>query len=162
MTSAKRPADNRTYTEEEITYDSFGNELTYTDENGLVSKSVYDPETGEETKTINAVGTEYESQEKEYQSSDGLKTMTVDDYGRVFINIQDAFGNTIISKDEAAGTWTESIYEYGSGENSDNTSDDDEDSATDTEKEETHRVDPDTVPFLWELYEMGQPDERPA
>lgn len=25
-----------------------------------------------------------------------------------------------------------------------------------------HRMDPDTVPFLWEFYEMDQPDERPA
>ncbi len=53
--------------------------------------------------------TEYEFKEKEYRSEDGLKTMTVDDYGRVSIEIQDAFGNTVISKDEAAGTWTESI-----------------------------------------------------
>lgn len=30
ITSAKRPQDNRTYTEEEVTYDSFGNELSYT------------------------------------------------------------------------------------------------------------------------------------
>ena len=116
LTSAKRPEDNRTYTEEEVTYDSFGNELTYTDENGLVSQTSYDPETGEEAETINAVGTEYESRGREYQSADGLKTMTVDEYGRVTINIQDAFGNTIISKDEAAGTWTESVYEYGSSE----------------------------------------------
>ena len=29
ITSAKRPQDNRTYTEEEVTYDSFGNELSY-------------------------------------------------------------------------------------------------------------------------------------
>ena len=65
ITSAKRPADNRTYTEEEVTYDTFGNELSHTDENGLVSKTSYDPDTGEETETVNAVGTEYESKEKE-------------------------------------------------------------------------------------------------
>ena len=134
ITSAKRPQDNRTYTEEETTYDSFGNELSYTDENGLVSKTSYDPETGEETETIHAVGTEYESKEKEYQSVDGLKTMTVDEYGRVTIDIQDAFGNTLISKDEAAGTWTESIYEYGSEEEDGSASGDDE------EKEETARL----------------------
>ena len=34
--------------------------------------------------------------------------MTVDAYGQVNISIQDGFGNTLISKDEAAGTWTES------------------------------------------------------
>ncbi|MCM1225094.1 MAG: hypothetical protein NC548_62655, partial [Lachnospiraceae bacterium] len=116
LTSVKRPQENRTYIEGEITYDSFGNELTYMGENGLVSKTTYDPETGEKTEITNAVGTEYESKDKEYRSEDGLKTMTVDDYGRVTINISDAFGNTVISKDEAAGTWTESIYEYGNDE----------------------------------------------
>ncbi len=134
--SSKRPQDSRTYTEEETTYDSFGNELTCTDENGLVSKTSYDPETGEETETIRAMGTEYESKEKEYQSADGLKTMTVDPYGRVSITIQDGFGNTILSKDEAAGTWTESIYEYGSTDGED--AGDEEDSGI--EKEETARL----------------------
>ncbi len=140
ITSAKRPADNRTYTEEEVSCDTFGNELSYTDENGLVSKTSYDPETGEETQTVNAVGTEYESKDKEYRSADGLKTMTVDDYGRVSIDIQDAFGNTVISKDEVAGTWTESIYEYGSREDGDNASGDDEENDSDEEKEETARL----------------------
>ncbi len=153
LTSAKRPADNRTYTEEEVTYDSFGNELTYTDENGLVSKTMYDPETGEETETIHAVGTEHESKDKEYRSADGLKTMTVDDYGRVSINIQDAFGNTIVSKDEAAGTWTESIYDYGSGEDADNASDDDEGSDFDGEKDETARL-------IEERIYTFEPDEK--
>ena len=148
LTSAKRPSDNRTYTEEEVTYDSFGNELSYTDENGLVSKTSYDPETGEETETINAVGTEYESRDKEYRSADGLKTMTVDDYGRVSIDIQDAFGNTVISKDEAAGTWTESIYEYGS--ESEDISDEE---YANEEKEETARlIEERTYPFA--------PDEK--
>ncbi len=54
LTSAKHPQDNRTYVEEKVTYDSFGNELSYTDENGLVSKTIYDPETGDETETISA------------------------------------------------------------------------------------------------------------
>ena len=139
ITSAKRPEDNRTYTEE-VNYDSFGNEISRTDENGLISKTSYDPETGKETETINAVGTEYESKDKEYQSADGLKTMTVDEYGRVSIEIQDAFGNTVISKDEAAGIWTESIYDYGSEKDEDNASDEDEDSESDEEKEETARL----------------------
>ena len=147
LTSAKRPQDNRTYTEEETTYDSFGNELTYTDENGLVTKTAYDEETGEETETVSAVGTGCESKEKSYQSADGLKTMTVDDYGRVSIDIQDAFGNTVISKDEAAGTWTESVYEYGSE------SDDSDDEDVDEEKEETARlIEERTYPF--------EPDEK--
>ena len=140
LTSARRPQDNRTYTEEETTYDSFGNELTCTDENGLVTKTAYHADTGEETETVNAVGTEYESKEKEYRSADGLKTMTVDEYGRVSIDIQDAFGNTVISKDEAAGTWTESIYDYGSGEDDGNASDNDEENDSDEEKEETARL----------------------
>ena len=137
LTSAKRPQDNRTYTEEEVTYDSFGNELIYTNENGLVSKTFYDPETGEETETINAVGTEHESRDQEYRSVDGLKTMTVDEFGRVTIDIQDAFGNTIISKNEAAGTWTESVYEYGSSEDG---SEEDSGEDTEEEKEETARL----------------------
>ncbi len=163
ITSAKRPQDNRTYTEEETTYDSFGNELTYTDENGLVSRTSYDPETGEETETIHAVGTEYESKEREYQSDDGLKTMTVDEYGRVTIDIQDAFGNTVISKDEAAGTWTESLYEYGSEEDhvSDNTGEgeagDEGEGApegdTESEKGETARL-------LEERTYTFEPDEK--
>lgn len=93
--SAKRPTDNRTYTEEETAYDSFGNELSCIDENGLVSKTFYDPETGEETETTNAVGTGYETIDREYPSVDGLKSMSVDNYGRVRITICDAFGNTI-------------------------------------------------------------------
>ena len=36
ITSARRPEDNRTYTEE-VNYDSFGNEISRTDENGLIS-----------------------------------------------------------------------------------------------------------------------------
>ena len=115
---------------------------------GLVSKTSYDPETGEETETVNAVGTKYESKEKEYQSADGLKNMTVDEYGRVSIEIQDAFGNTLISKDEAAGTWTESIYEYGSEADGDSEEED-----TDEEKEETARLlEERTYPF--------EPDEK--
>lgn len=155
ITSAKRPQDNRTYTEEEVTYDSFGNELSYIDENGLVSQTSYDLETGEETETIHAVGTEYESKDKEYVSTDGLKTMTVDNYGRVSIDIQDAFGNTIISKDEAAGTWTESTYDYGDEDDDSSNSDDSEEDedAGDVEIEETARlVEEKTYPFT--------PDEK--
>ncbi len=137
LASAKYPEDNRTYTEEEATYDSFGNVLSHINENGLESKVVYDPETGEKTETINAVGTDYESRDKEYTSYDGLKSMTVDDDGRVTIEIEDAFGNTIISKDEAAGTWTESIYEYGSEAEEGETG---EDPDSDTETEETARL----------------------
>lgn len=138
LTSAKNSADNRTYVEEQTTYDSFGNELSYTDEKGLISKTSYDPETGEETETINGVGTEYETTDKEYISTDGLKTMSVDEYGHVSIDIQDAFGNTIISKDEAAGTWTESTYDYGSDEEDSEADDSEED--TDFEQEETARL----------------------
>ena len=38
LTSAKNPSNNRSYVEEKTTYDSFGNELSYTDENGQTSK----------------------------------------------------------------------------------------------------------------------------
>ena len=132
LVSAKNLSYNRTYTEKEATYDTFGNELTYTNENGLVSRMSYDSETGEEVETVNAVGTEYESKDKEYISSDTLKTMTLDEYGRVSIDIRDGFGNTIICKDEAAGKWTESTYEYGTEESGSEEGDDKEDIDTET------------------------------
>lgn len=68
--------------------------------------------------------------------------MTVDNYGRVSIDIQDAFGNTIISKDEAAGTWTESTYDYGDEDDDSSNSDDSEEDedAGDVEIEETARL----------------------
>ena len=146
MKSAKNPSSNRTYTEEEITYDSFGNSLSITDEDGLITKTSYDPETGEEKESIEAVGTEYESKDKGYVSADALKTMTLDEYGRASIDIQDAFGNTIVSKDEASGTWTESVYEYGT-----DTTDDEED--VDLEQEETERL-------LEERTYTFEPDEK--
>ncbi len=62
--------------------------------------------------------------------------MTVDAYGQVNISIQDGFGNTLISKDEAAGTWTESTYEYGSEDNGGSETEETEDDV-DEEKEET-------------------------
>ena len=138
--------------EEKTTYDSFGNELSYTDENGETSKTSYDEETGEETETIRAVGTAYESKDKEYTSADGLKTMTVDAYGQVNISIQDGFGNTLISKDEAAGTWTESTYEYGSEDNGGSETEETEDDV-DEEKEETSRL-------LEEKTYTFEPDEK--
>ncbi len=161
LKSAKNPADNRTYVAEQTSYDTFGNELSHTSENGLTSKTSYHADTGEETETIHAIGTEYETTEKQYISTDTLKTMTVDDGGRVKIDIEDAFGNIFISKDEATGTWTESIYDYGSGEDDGNASDNDEDSESDntsddtggTEKEETARL-------LEERNYSFEPDEK--
>lgn len=156
LTSAKRPQDNRTYTEEEITYDSFGNELSYTDKNGLTSRTSYDPETGNETEIIEAAGTEYESVKREHQSADGLKTMSVDEYGRVTISIQDAFGNTIINKDEVAGTWTESVYEYGSSEDgSEEDAGEDGSSGEDTEEEKEE-----TACLVEERTYTFEPDEK--
>ena len=92
------------------------------------------------------MGTEYESKDKEYVSTDALKTMTLDEYGRASIDIQDAFGNTIISKDEASGTWTESVYEYGA-ENGE------EEDDPDLEQEENDRL-------LEERTYTFQPDEK--
>ena len=146
LDSAKNPASNRTYTEEETAYDSFGNCLSTTDEDGLVTKISYDPETGDEKETIEAAGTEYESKDREYVSTDALKTMTLDEYGRASIDIQDAFGNTIISKDEASGTWTESVYEYGT-----ETGEEEED--PELEKEENDRL-------LEERTYTFKPDEK--
>ena len=70
--------------------------------------------------------------------------MTLDEYGRAAIDIQDAFGNTIISKDEASGTWTESVYEYGT-----ETGEED----PDLEKEENDRL-------LEERTYTFKPDEK--
>lgn len=147
ITSEKNPADNRNYVEEQITYDLFGNKLQVTDENGLISKISYNPETEEEMEISNSVGTEYETTDKEYVSSDSLKTMTVDEYGRVSIDIQDSFGNTILSKDEATGIWTESTYEYGSSKG------DSIEEDTELEVEETARL-------LEEKIYSFNPDEK--
>ena len=98
------------------------------------------------------MGTAYESKDKEYISADGLKTMTVDAYGQVNISIQDGFGNTLISKDEAAGTWTESTYEYGSEDNGGSENEETEDDV-DEEKEETSRL-------LEEKTYTFEPDEK--
>lgn len=113
--SEKNSEDNNTYVEEETSYDSFGNELTYIDEDGNISKITYDADTGAVFEEIDSLGTSFESYNREYISTDGLKTMKVDNYGRVTIDIRDGFGNTVIYKDEASGIWTESIYEYNTG-----------------------------------------------
>lgn len=158
LTSAKNPADNRSYVEEETIYDSFGNEISYTDENGLTLKTSYDPETGEETETVNAVGTEYETTDKEYISVDTLKTMSLDDYGRVSIDIKDAFGNTVISKDEAAGTWTENVYDYGNDEEDSEVEDDE---SEDSEEEDDNEEEKEEIANLMEekTYTF-KPDEK--
>ena len=79
--------------------------------------------------------------------------MTVDDFARVSIAIQDAFGNTIISKDEAAGTWTESIYGYGSEAGDGENGEEPDNTGSDTEKEETARL-------LEERTFSFEPDEK--
>ncbi len=161
LKSAKNPADNRTYVAEQTSYDTFGNELSHTSENGLTSKISYHADTGEETETIHAIGTEYETIEKQYISTDTLKTMTVDDGGRVKIDIEDAFGNTLTSKDEAAGTWTESIYDYGSGEDDGNASDNDEDSVSDNTSDDTGGMEEEeTARLLEERTYSFEPDEK--
>ena len=152
LTSEKYPVDNRTYTEREMTYDSFGNELSFINEKGIVIKRLYDSETGKEVETVSAVGTEYESADKEYSSSDTLKTMNFDEYGRVSIEIRDGLGNTVINKNEAAGTWTESIYDYGS-EETEGGSEGGEEEDSEAEREETARL-------LEERTYAFEPDEK--
>lgn len=112
--SKKNATWNTTYIEEEKTFDSFGNELTYTDRSGLTTSSEYDENTGEEIKSVDAVGTDYESTDNTITSEDKLKTMVIDHYDRCAVEIRDAFGSTVLEKDEKAGTWTERIYDYGS------------------------------------------------
>lgn len=114
VSSKKKPAWNMTYIEEEKTFDSFGNELTYTDRSGLTISSEYNENTGEEIKSVDAVGTDYESTDNTITSEDKLKTMTIDNYDRCVVEIRDVFGSTVLEKDEKAGTWTERIYDYGS------------------------------------------------
>lgn len=111
--SAKDKRQNRSFTQEQSTYDSFGNELTYTNRKGLVTKTTYQEETELEENITAAAGTQYEETEKNYLSTDGTSSMKLDSYGFGTIEIKDSFGSTIIRKDEKAGTWTESDYDYG-------------------------------------------------
>lgn len=112
-TSDKHPEQNQSYVEEENQYDSFGNLLHTKDRNGIQNSITYDEETGEEKSTTDAVGTAFETKEQTYFSDDRQKSMTLDYYGRCTVDILDSFGNTILAKDEKAGTWTESQYDYG-------------------------------------------------
>lgn len=111
--SAKDKGQNRFFTQEQATYDSFGNELTYTNQKGLVTKTTYQEETELEDRITAAAGTQYEETEKNHLSTDGNSSMKLDSYGFGTIEIKDSFGNTRIRKDEKAGTWTESDYDYG-------------------------------------------------
>ncbi len=111
--SARDSSQNKKYTQGIMTYDSFGNELTYTDQDGIVSRTTYDEETGETAAETSAADTPYETGEESYTSADGLSHMTLDHFGRCFVEIKDVFGNTVICKDEKEGTWTESEYDYG-------------------------------------------------
>ncbi|MCH5252899.1 MAG: RHS repeat protein, partial [Lachnospiraceae bacterium] len=114
--SKQYPKQNGTIVMDETTYDSFGNELSSVDEKGMKMTYRYDEQTGEESGSVTAVGTEQESGNNTYTSDDFLKTMTLDSYDRCTVEINDALGNTLIEKDEKAGTWTESEYEYREGE----------------------------------------------
>lgn len=111
--SAKDKEQNCSITQEQSTYDSFGNELTYTNQKGLVTKTTYQEETELEENITAAAGTQYEETEKNHLSLDGTSSMKLDSYGFGTIEIKDSFGNTTIRKDEKAGTWTESDYDYG-------------------------------------------------
>lgn len=150
LTSAKRPQDNRTYTEEEIVYDSFGNELSNTDELGLTTTASYDSETGDEKESTYAAGTEYESTSREYVSTDQLKSMVVDEYGNICITISDGLGNILVQKDEAAGTWTESTYDYGSEavEDTEDEEDDEREESARLVEERTYTFSPDEKKFI--------------
>lgn len=139
--SAKDSSWNRTYTNEEITYDSFGNELSYTDEKGNVTRTTYNEEKGEEESVTENAGTESETTDKSYTSEDGLNSAEIDEYGRCHIEIKDSYGNIIMEKDEANGTWTEYEYVYkeinGNLDNGEDiTSPDEEDMGEDSTDEE--------------------------
>lgn len=112
-TSVKHPEQNVSYVEEEITYDSFGNEISVKDQKGVIAAHTYDQETGEEKSSTNAKGTFYETTDETVYSEDNLKTMDLDYYNRCSVSLKDMQGNIIIRKDEKAGTWTESDYDHG-------------------------------------------------
>lgn len=112
-TSAKHPEQNKVYIEKESSYDSFGNEVGNKDRKGVVSTYTYDQDTSEEVSSVYAKGSMYEITDKTFHTEDNLKTMTLDNYDRCLVNQTDAFGNTVIEKDEKNGIWTENVYEYG-------------------------------------------------
>ena len=97
---------------EETEYDEFGNTMSETDKNGVKNKTTYDPLTGEELTTIENANSAYATDTKTWASEDGLKTFTMDKFGRIEVSISDEFGNEIINKSEISGTWTENDYEY--------------------------------------------------
>ena len=139
VSSEKYPKQNTSYSEES-TYDSFGNLLSSTDKNGLVTQNSYREETEEVAESKEAIGTEFETKTKEYTSEDGLKSLSIDSSGAGTVTIQDAFGNTILEKNEAGRTWTERTYDYGAEQENDTSEDTDskdgdgEETEEDTEK----------------------------
>lgn len=110
--SEKNPKQNSRVVMIENTYDDFGNELSSINEKGLKTVYSYNGDTGEEEKSVTAVGTQFEAEEKDYILEDSLKSMAIDSFNRCSVEIMDSFGNAIIEKDEKTGTWTESDYEY--------------------------------------------------
>ena len=111
--SEEHPQQNQSYILQETSCDSFGNVVSGKDENGLLYVYTYDEERNEISSDVSAKGTIYETEELSAHTEDNLKTMSLDRYNRCTVSISDDFGNTIVSKDERAGTWTESDYFYG-------------------------------------------------
>ncbi len=112
--SVKHPQQNEHYTEQATEYDFFGNIVSITARNGLVSVYSHDEENGQIISQVEAKDSIYESQDRSVHTEDNLKSMSLDTYNRCTIDFYDDFGNVTISKDEKAGTWTESEYDYGS------------------------------------------------
>lgn len=143
-TSVRHPEQNASYVEEEITYDSFGDIMGRRDINGLLSDYQYEEETGEPICSINAKGTIYETRDDTFYTGDHLKTMQLDYYDRCTVNFFDSFGNTVINKDEKAGTWTESVYQYGEDENTEEEVNESEEPAVESQliEEKTYEFNP--------------------
>lgn len=114
--SARHPEQNESYIEKESSFDSFGNEVSNKDRKGVFSTYTYNEDTNEEMGSVYAKGTAYETSDEACHTEDHLKTMSLDYYNRCTVTQSDSFGNTIISKDEKNGTWTESDYDYGDGQ----------------------------------------------
>lgn len=144
-TSEKHPSQNESYVEQVTQYDFFGDVLRITDRNGIVSTYEYDEESGEIVAQTEAKGTIYESTDFSVHTKDNLKSMSLDLFNRCTVHIRDDFGNVVISKDEKAGTWTESEYDYGADvEGMEESADGEEDSKAGTKlvEERIYAFDP--------------------
>lgn len=146
--SEKHPQQNQSYVQQEMALDSFGNVIRVKDSKGLMSVNTYDEEKNEISSTVSAKDTIYETESVSAHTEDNSKRMDLDFYGRCTVTISDDFGNVIISKNERTGTWTESDYVYGDGEEDDEEDEENESSAeSQLVEERTYSFEPKEAKF---------------